>query len=605
MVKRDASRRRTLAAVAMVLGMVVSLALSASPACFGSAPAEAFETSGATYGAGANPTGDPVGGGPGYSHYYSPSGATVVTTPAELTSALAAATPGDVVWIPNGATITIPGEYGRTVKSGVVLASNRGQDGAAGGKIKWTYMDGSGMEALLLLQSSSTLSGLTLEGPIATGSMQGGHGASCIGLRGIDGASSIEVENCEISKFAWAGMYFNSGNLDESTRHHIHHCYIHNCQRHGLGYGIAEEGSCAYLAECNIFRENRHHIMAQAGSTHPNSYEVRYNIFYEAKYANNGDVNGRWYYSHQVDCHGCGSSSSCHAGNVLNIHHNTFYDNPGKPNVCIRGIPKTLCEISWNWTTKKGTDSRQNADSAVWSQWVSGSAYQRMTVHDNAYGGTTPPAQPSIVTGNTPEPPATPAGEATAQASLAYQYSAATSDADSDPLEYVFDWGDGTNSSLQEVPSGTTATVEHTWAEPGTYTVTVTAMDAEGLVSEPSPGLTVTVVGPAEPGATEPAEPASPETPLPTSTVAPAAEAVTDNGALPPAVPDEVSPTVNEGTAVSSGEGPEDEGLPAPAEAPRPGTGLWPIVSAAAAAGAAVFLASRLAMRWRKRRPPV
>ncbi len=346
------------------------------------------------YGAGANPTGDPVGGGAGYSHFYAPSASEVftVTTPSELSRALQMAGPGDVVWVPDGVSITITRDFGETVRSGVVLASNRGQDGAAGGRIKWTWTEGQGMSPLLYLESNVTVSGLTLQGPIATAGLDATGGGACIGLRGANGASGIEIENCDISRFAWAAVYFNGGDLTEATRHRVHHCYIHHCQRHGYGYGIAEEGSAAYLAEANIFRENRHHIMAQAADVNPNSYEVRYNIFYEAVYASNGNPTGTWYYSHQVDCHGGADSAGSYAGNVLLIHHNTFYENPGKPNVCIRGIPLTGCEVSWNWTVKTGSDTGQGPKSQQWEQMVDSMSYRNMTVQDNWYGPDPPPA---------------------------------------------------------------------------------------------------------------------------------------------------------------------------------------------------------------------
>ena len=239
------------------------------------------------YGADANPTGNPIGGGNGYvsPHGYTQATADyVVTTVGQLSTALASATSGQVIWIPSGTTITISSDYGKTLKSGVALASNRGQNGAAGGKIKWTYTSATRMTALL--RASQTRKSRDLfEGPIGTSGESGSNGGWNIGLRGVNGAYGIEIENCEISKFALAGIYFNEGLLNDSNRHYVHHCYIHNCQRHGFGYGISEEGSSAFLAEANIFDENRHHIMAQAGQTNPNSYEVRYNKFYEAIYA--------------------------------------------------------------------------------------------------------------------------------------------------------------------------------------------------------------------------------------------------------------------------------------------------------------------------------
>ena len=63
----------------------------------------------ATYGCEANPTGNPIGGGDGYSDIYL-SGDFHVTSRQELTAALAAAEPGQVVFIPAGADIDLSGQ---------------------------------------------------------------------------------------------------------------------------------------------------------------------------------------------------------------------------------------------------------------------------------------------------------------------------------------------------------------------------------------------------------------------------------------------------------------------------------------------------------------
>jgi hypothetical protein len=492
--------------------VVVALLLVASSLVHTTPPTQGAEDVVTQYGADANPTGNPIGGGYGYvsPHGYSQATADyVVTTVSQLSTALASATSGQVIWIPSGTTITISSAYGKTIKSGVVLASSRGKDGAAGGKIKWTYTSGSGMTALLSCQSNSRVSGVVLEGPIGTSGTSGTYGGSNIGLRGVNGSYGIEVENCEISKFALAGIYFNDGLLNDSNRHYVHHCYIHNCQRHGFGYGISEEGSSAFLAEANIFDENRHHIMAQAGLTNPNSYEVRYNKFYEAIYASDGDIYGTWYYSHQVDCHGGADyGSSYYAGNILKIHHNTFYENPGKPNVCIRGIPKTLCEVSWNWTVKNGTDAGQTPSSSQWAQYVSTSYYQRMTVHDNWYG-TTPPSGGPV--NGAPATPSAPVGTSSGVISTEYQYQATTTDPNGDRVSYTFSWGDGSTSTTGLFDSGATASAGHTWTQSGTYSVYVRATDSEGAASAWSSEKTVQIA------ASSSNAPATPPAPVGTS----------------------------------------------------------------------------------------
>jgi hypothetical protein len=376
-----------------------------------------------SYGADANPTGNPIGGGSGYvsPHGYSQATADyVVTTATELSTALASATSGDVIWVPSGTTINITTAYGKTLKSGVVLASNRGQNGAAGGKIKTTYKATAFMTPILWCASNSVVSGLVFEGP---GGIANSSGPRNCALRGLNKALRIEVENCEISEFAEGGIYFYGGGMawnDDSSsgRHWVHHCNIHNIQKHGFGYGIAEEGGCAYLAECNIFTDNRHHILGQAGNNH---YEVRYNIFNDARYY----ISGVLYYSAQVDCHGGGTSTSTSAGGTLMIHHNTFSTNSGHVNVGIRGIPKTECRVYNNWTKKTThaglyTETTTNSaftllgsEGGAWSGSSTLSTY-KMYVYGNWYGTTAPsgsgtdyaPSSSSSVTAPTLSSPA-------------------------------------------------------------------------------------------------------------------------------------------------------------------------------------------------------
>ena len=406
-----------------------------------------------SYGADANPTGNPIGGGDGYvsPHGYSQSTADyVVTTATELSTALASATAGQVIWIPSGTTINLTTAYGKTLRSGVVLASDRGQNGAPGGKIKTTYEATAFMTPILWCASNSVVCGLVFEGP---GGIADSSGPRNCALRGLDSAKRIEVENCEISEFAEGGIYFYGGGMawdDDSSsgRHWVHHCNIHNIQKHGFGYGIAEEGGCAYLAEWNIFTDSRHHIMAQAGNNH---FEVRYNVFNDARYY----ISGTLYYNTQVDCHGSGTSTSPSAGGTLVVHHNTFSANSGKVNVGIRGIPANQCLVYNNWTKKithAGLYTETTTNSAFtllgsgggpWPGSSTLSTY-KMYVYDNWYGTSAPPSTPS----SNHAPVLSAIGNKSVGEGATLTFTVSASDADGDALTY----------SASNLPSGATFT---------------------------------------------------------------------------------------------------------------------------------------------------
>ena len=351
------------------------------------------------YGAGAGTSSNPTGGGQGFrsSHGYSQSSANyVVSTAGELTDAINRATSGQVIWIRGGAVITLSSEYAKTLKPGVALASNRGENGATGGKIKTTFRAGSFMCPILWLSSNCVVSGVVFEGP---GGVAATSGPRNCALRGLRGAKRREIENCDIGEFAEGGIYFFGGGMawnDDSSngRHWIHHCYIHNMQKHGFGYGISEEGGCSYLVEHCIFRACRHHIMAQAGY---NNYEVRYCDFGDSIYY----ISGKLYYNHQIDCHGAGASASPSAGGTLMVHHNTFSANGGHPNVGVRGIPARECRVYNNWTkktTRSGLCSETAPNAAFTllasggSAWGSSAAMSKynMYVYDNWYGTAAP-----------------------------------------------------------------------------------------------------------------------------------------------------------------------------------------------------------------------
>lgn len=94
------------------------------------------------------------------------------------------------------------------------------------------------------------------------------------------------------------------------------------------------------------------------------------------------------------------------------------------------------------------------------SNWSSG-----LTVTVSS-GGNQPPNTPTV------------SGPSNVKVGVTQQFSAITTDPNSDMIEYFFDFGDGTNSGwTPSVNSGTAAQVSHSWAKRGTYIVKAKARD--------------------------------------------------------------------------------------------------------------------------------
>ena len=110
----------------------------------------------------------------------------------------------------------------------------------------------------------------------------------------------------------------------------------------------------------------------------------------------------------------------------------------------------------------------------------------------------------NITTGNRPpNKPSKPSGPTAGVVGTSYTYSTSTTDPDGDAIYYLFDWGDGSNSSwVGPCVSGATAHASHIWGSPGSYNVRVKAKDTHGAESEWSDNLTVVISTPNSPPVT-------------------------------------------------------------------------------------------------------
>jgi hypothetical protein len=302
-----------------------------------------------------------VGGGEGYAHTVPESEADVVaSTKAELNSALLNASSGDVVYVSGDADIYM-GASEFTIPRGVTLASDRGIDGAAGGRL-YTDRNPWGM---LKAQSDVRVTGLRVEGPRSDWYHRG------VLEQGIVAeGDNVEVDNVEAYGWGWAGVRFNG---DDG---HCHHSHVHHCVEDGSGYGVATTTSDYVLVEYNHFDTCRHSVESTGGS-----YTARYN-----------HVTGETL-SHHFDVHPPGGART-------EIHHNTVDpvaqvdDNKDSPAVAIREVPSDVASIHHNWFFNP--NEPRSSPTGGWDEntiiQVDVDSWQNVEFDNNHYGASEPAA---------------------------------------------------------------------------------------------------------------------------------------------------------------------------------------------------------------------
>ncbi len=249
-----------------------------------------FKTGPETIGCEFNPTGEPLGGGAGYSRMIRREQATVVVkTRDELLAALKAAPKhgvlagksGDVIYINDDAVIDLSGLENVVIPGGVTLASGRGQAGSVGGLIKSTsYAPGNHDPLFKTGGTGVRVTGLRLAGP------SNASGRVLPWYHGLYAAHYwTEIDNCEL----W-GWNYEAINTTSGTKGlYVHHNYFHHNTRIGCGYGVSTDEGVA-LIEGNLFDYHRHSI-ASTGPE-PSGYEARYNLIMEHSISHAFDMHG-------------------------------------------------------------------------------------------------------------------------------------------------------------------------------------------------------------------------------------------------------------------------------------------------------------------------
>jgi len=475
--------------------------------------AQGAETAIPSYGAPAYLDGSPVGGGAGYLDIVYPSQAKyVVSTAAALKSALAAATSGQIVYVADGATITINSSnwFGKNsssvgtgcfVKAGVTLAGGRGRAGVTGGIIKVDpALQPTTFSVLIWLAGAgSRICGLTL-----VGAQEGTSGGNM--WCGIWAGDNANIYNNEIRGFGCAAVRVDW----DITGVWIHHNYIHHNQATGSGYGVYVNASSIYhtasaIVEGNRFDYSRHVMCGSRGRV---SYVFRYNYLGANCTNTQIDVHGQNAGGDYLDRTSAGEYIYC-AGENVKIYNNTSVCT-NNPFVGIRGIPYSTGSVSVhnNWTYTTATQEwqlssdrpkvrtiNQQMDNIPGYGYMApnGGNFVRMSSYDNWYGTKAPPDYSPSAANQPPLTPAAPSGTASGVTGTSYTYKVKTTDPDGDTITYTLDWGDGTSYTTSSKTSGTTAYPTHSWAKSGTYAVKVRATDSKGNVSAWSPSLSVVI----------------------------------------------------------------------------------------------------------------
>lgn len=402
-----------------------------------------------------NPTGNPIGGGPGYSDsvrhqdadYY-------VTNKAELLTALSNGSSGEIIYVADWAEIDMTGEQDLYIPAGVTLASGRGRifsDTISWGGLIFTNKKG-GYSLFRVSGKNVRVTGLRFCGEF--GNYREGVIPDTFdpgtGLKLFDiWQDSVEIDNCEF--FGWGNIAVGDY-ADNNTFCHVHHCYFYNTtvSVQGVGCyngGAGESATSHDLFEANLFDFVRQNIASNGDTT--NSYEARYNLALEHGAA------------HGLDRHGWPSQGDW-AGNRTVVHHNSVRNRGWGDNaVRIRGMPSDSAKIYENWFYY----STQDSAIKLWNP-------TNCLIYDNHYGTTPPPgvaermpvavANANIYSGTVP---------------LTVTFtSTGSNDPDGSIAWYEWDFGDNS-------PIVRHASADYTFDDEGVYLVELTVHDNDGITA--------------------------------------------------------------------------------------------------------------------------
>lgn len=134
----------------------------------------------------------------------------------------------------------------------------------------------------------------------------------------------------------------------------------------------------------------------------------------------------------------------------------------------------TIVNYTWNF----GDGSKGYSVSPTHAYDTPGEYTVILTVEDDE-GATDIDATTATISPQPNIPPIAPviSGPENGTNNTEYTFTISSTDADGDDIKYIIDWGDGETDTTDFATNGTVVTQTHTYAEPGTYTISVKAND--------------------------------------------------------------------------------------------------------------------------------
>lgn len=302
--------------------------------------------------------GSALGGGAGYDNILTEADADyVASSRSELGDALSSASSGEVVFVESDAEISM-NNASFDVSSGVTLASDRGNDGSDGALL---YTErGSEPSQLFRMDADSRITGIRMSGPWAGGA-NGNTQSNAVSAV----ASGVEIDNCDIGQFSYAGVNLNNGEA------HVHHNVIYENNRGGLGYGVTMSNGQPVI-EYNYFNFNRHSVASTGGHR---GYICRFNHF-------GPDSTGG-----VIDIHQPGGVESAVHNNVVEATVSTSGHREPLQSIQIRGTPGEAYDVSenWFWNPLEPRSSPGGWTNEAVIQATAGS-WTNVDISDNEYG---------------------------------------------------------------------------------------------------------------------------------------------------------------------------------------------------------------------------
>ena len=143
-------------------------------------------------------------------------------------------------------------------------------------------------------------------------------------------------------------------------------------------------------------------------------------------------------------------------------------------------------DLEYRWDFENdGTYDTGWSGSATATHTYSTAGDYKVTLQVKDEVGSTDTDTVNVAIGQFNIPPTDPdvSGPQTGDVDTNYDYTAVSTDADNDTIQYMIDWGDGTNTTTALVENGTEVTETHSWSSYGFKTVAVTAYDDQGGAS--------------------------------------------------------------------------------------------------------------------------